>query len=109
MTQTRGNLTCMLAIADVMAGELEDENERLRAKVKRQAAELTSMREALEQRNDSIRFYKRRESRYILESVELRKLVRDMWNCLAPSAMGGSRVELRKLANRMRKLGILED
>ena len=43
------------------------------------------------------------------ENAKLRELVRDMWNWLAPIAMGGSRVFLKKLSNRMRKLGIWED
>lgn len=75
-TEGKASVTCLLAIAEAMAARLEDEE--LRAKVKRQAAELTSMREALEQRNIDIRCYKMKESRYVLENVKLRELAENL-------------------------------
>lgn len=77
-TEGKASVTCLLAIAEAMAARLEDEDEELRAKVKRQAAELTSMREALEQRNIDIRCYKMKESRYVLENVKLRELAENL-------------------------------
>lgn len=59
---------------------------------------------------NNIRILQAQHCEYLdAENAKLRKLVRDMWNWLAPTAMGGSRVWLQKLSNRMRKLGIWED
>lgn len=39
------------------------------------------------------------------ESAKLRELVRDMWDWLAPTAVGGG-APLKRLHNRMRELGV---
>lgn len=105
-TEGKASVTCLLAIAEAWAARLEDEDEELRAKVKRQAAELTSVREALEQRNCDIRCYKMKESRYLLENVKLRKVVRQFYRFAFdkyPDAVE------REFADSLRELGIMEE
>ena len=62
-----------------LAKRAQAENEKLQAKIERQAFELTSLCEALRLRNDELRAYKAQTSRFLLEGVKLRQLVADMW------------------------------
>lgn len=71
--------------------KLQAENEELR----KELAVTNPLFETLNSAND----------RLIFENMKLRELARDMWNWLAPTAVGGG-APLQGIVARMRELGV---
>lgn len=67
--------------------------------------ETRPLRDSLDLALDSKRIAERRVTELLAENAKLRELCKDMWNWLAPTAVGGG-APLKGLYDRMRELGV---
>ena len=94
MTATESDAGTMYANAKALH-ELLQESRAENAELRKELAVDEPLFETLNAAND----------RLLAENAELRELVRDMWDWLAPTAIGGG-APLQGIAARMRELGV---